>query len=357
MQTRSSGIGGQAVLEGIMMRNGSRYSVAVREPGGRIVLDVQDYPGIAAKHRWMQVPFVRGVFGFADSLILGIRTMNYSSTFYEEEEENAGEDGENPKENAEGHGKADPAEVKPAEEKKAEPAEEKPADEKNAEPAAEMNPKPSEKDDRLSAKEKLQIGLTTVVAFILAVLLFALLPMYIAHACENAGASKMLTSVIEGVLRVAIFLGYVWAISLMKDIRRTYMYHGAEHKCINCIEHGLPLTTENVRASSRLHRRCGTSFLLIVMILSIFIFLFLQFDNMAVRTLSRILLIPVIAGISYEILRKAGNSDGPVIRAVSAPGLWLQHLTTREPDDEMIEVGIRAVEAVFDWKKWQRENA
>jgi uncharacterized protein YqhQ len=160
---------------------------------------------------------------------------------------------------------------------------------------------------------------------------------------------------LEGVIRLVIFIGYVALISLMKDIRRVYMYHGAEHKCINCIEHGMDLTVDNVRKSSRFHKRCGTSFLLIVMLVSILFFMFIRVDSPILRVVLRLLLIPVIAGVSYEFIRLAGRSDNAVVNLLSKPGLWLQGLTTKEPDDEMIEVGIASVEAVFDWKPYVEE--
>ena len=163
-------------------------------------------------------------------------------------------------------------------------------------------------------------------------------------------------TVFEGVIRVAIFLLYIFLISRTEDIKRTFMYHGAEHKCINCIEHGLELNVENVRASSKQHKRCGTSFLFFVMIVSIIFCFFITAESQLLRVLLRIALLPLIAGVSYEIIRLAGNSDNPVINALSRPGLWVQNMTTKEPDDSMIEVGIRAVEEVFDWRTWQKEN-
>lgn len=165
----------------------------------------------------------------------------------------------------------------------------------------------------------------------------------------------MALALIEGVIRMMIFLAYIASISLMKDIQRVFMYHGAEHKCINCIEHGMELNVENVRKSSRLHKRCGTSFLLFVMIISIIFFAFIDVKSRILKVVLRLLLIPVIAGVSYEFIRLAGKSDNPVVNLLSKPGLWLQKLTTREPDDSMIEVGIASVEAVFDWKKYLSE--
>lgn len=293
-----------------MMKNGTWYAVAVRKPDQTIEVKKEEYRGLSADHRWMQKPFIRGVFNFIDSLILGMQTLTYSASFYEEEEETE-------------------------------------------------EPKKKGFLDRFLSPEKqesLLMAGTVVLAIVLAVGIFMILPMFCARFMERFIENSFVTALLEGVLRMAIFILYVWGISLMEDIRRTYMYHGAEHKCINCVEHGLPLTVENVRTSSKEHKRCGTSFMLFVMMISILVFMFLQMDNILLRMLSRIVFVPVIAGISYEILRLAGRSDGKLINAISKPGLMLQGLTTREPDDDMIEVAIQAVEAVFDWRAYEEET-
>ena len=301
-----SGIGGQAVLEGIMMKNGDRYAVAVRKPDQEIAVDEQEYHSIASQ-AWMKLPFLRGIFSFVDSLVVGMKTLTYSASFYEEEE---------------------------------------------------PEQKPSFLERHLS-KEQLDRLLTfcsVALSIVLCVAVFMLLPVAVAGFFRRWLDSDFLIAVLEGVLRIGIFIAYVGLISLMKDIRRTYMYHGAEHKCINCVEHGLPLTMENVRGSSKEHKRCGTSFMLIVMVISIFVFMFIRVDNIALRMLSRVLLVPFIAGVSYEFIRLAGRSENPLVNALSRPGLWLQGLTTKEPDDSMIEVAIAAVERVFDWKSYLKEN-
>ena len=306
---KSSGIGGQAVIEGVMMKNGEKYAVAVRRPDGEIEIKKGTYAGITAKCALFRVPFIRGIFSFVDSLILGMDILNYSASFYEEEEE---------KEKAEA-----------------------------------LSPEEKEKQKK---KEDLMMGITMVFAIVLAVGIFMLLPTWIAGFFRRWINGYLGIAVLEGVIRIAIFIGYVAGISLMKDIRRVYMYHGAEHKCINCIEHGLPLTVANVRGSSKEHKRCGTSFLLFVVVISTIVVMFVRTDTVWLRMISRILLLPVVTGISYEFLKLAGRSDSPVVNALSRPGLWLQGLTTREPDDDMIEVGIASVEAVFDWKAYLREN-
>ena len=245
---------------------------------------------------------------FADSLILGMRTLTYSAGFYEDE---------NAKETM-----TDKA----------------------------MNKIFGEK------AEKVLMGFTVVISIILAIAIFILLPYYISTLFNQYIRNTSLLALLEGGLRLVIFLAYIVLICAMKDIRRVYMYHGAEHKCINCIEHGHNLTVANVKKSSRLHRRCGTSFLLLVMVISVILFIFIRVENPAARVALRIALIPVIAGISYEIIKLAGRSDNIFVRIISAPGMLLQRLTTREPDESMIEVAIASVEAVFDWKDFLDEN-
>ena len=299
-----SGIGGQAVLEGIMMKNQDKYSVAVRKPNGKIEIKVEDYTGKAAGSKWKQLPFIRGVFNFADSLILGMKCLNYSASVYEEEED------------------TDTALDKAGEKLFGERA------------------------------EDVMTGATMLLSLVIAIALFMVLPYGLAQLLSKVVANDTLLALFEGIIRLVIFLLYVVLISLMKDIHRLYQYHGAEHKCINCLEKGKILNVENVKKSSRQHKRCGTSFLLFVMLVSVILFFFIRVDQPVLRLVLRILLIPVIAGISYEIIRLAGRSDNILVRMISAPGLWLQKLTTKEPDEDMIEVAIAAIEAVFDWKAY-----
>ena len=303
---KSSNIGGQAVLEGIMMRNGGKYSVAVRKPDGEIAVDVQEYKSFIPWETPLKIPFVRGIFNFVDSLVVGMKTLTYSASFYEEEE------------------------------------------------GVEMTEAEAEKAEKT---DKILMSLVLVLSVVMAVALFMVLPYFLSQFVEQRTSSRVIMTVFEGVIRVAIFLGYIFLISRTKDIRRTFMYHGAEHKCINCIEHGLELNVDNVRKSSKQHKRCGTSFLFFVMIVSIIFCFFITTDSQVLRIIIRIALLPVIAGVSYEIIRLAGNSDNPVINLLSQPGMWVQNMTTKEPEDDMIEVAIRAVEEVFDWRAWQKENA
>lgn len=304
---RSSGIGGQAVLEGIMMRNKDKYAVAVRKPDKEIEVKVDEYKGITAGKKLINKPFIRGIFNFIDSLVLGIKTLMYSSEFYEDEEE---------------------------------------------EQAKETSQK----------TEDFWMAVTMIISVVFSVGLFFVLPYLISQFLMNVLdiQSNAVLSVVDGIVKVAIFVAYIGLVSLMEDIKRTYMYHGAEHKCINCIEDGKELNVENVRGSSRFHRRCGTSFLFLVMIISIAMIIivtsFLPEDaGVWANILVRVLLIPVVAGVSYEVLRIAGKSDTLLVRIISAPGMALQKLTTREPDDSMIEVAIKAVEAVFDWEAYLEE--
>lgn len=306
---RYSGIGGQAVMEGVMMKNQEKYAVAVRKPDNEIIVEVSEYEGIIKNKKIRNMPILRGVFSFIESLVLGMKTLTFSASFYEEED-----------------GK---------EKKKA--------------------PETEEEIKKAKRQEDAMMGGTVAVSIVLAVAIFMILPYYISTFFQRFTSSYMVVALLEGVLRLAIFIGYVAAISLMPDIRRVYMYHGAEHKCINCIEHGMDLTVENVKLSSKQHKRCGTSFLLIVMIISIFFFMFIHVDSRILRLVLRLVLIPVIAGVSYEFIRIAGRSDNKLVNLLSKPGLWLQNLTTKEPDEAMIEVGIASVEAVFDWKAYVEE--
>jgi len=308
--SRSCGIGGQAVLEGVMMKNKEKCAVAVRKPNDRIEVKEMKYDAIASKSKIFQIPFIRGFFNFLDSLILGTRSLNYSASFYEEEEPM--------REESKGEGL--------------------------------LNKVFGEK------AESVVMGFTMLFSLVLAVGLFMILPYFLSEILSKVVRNTSLLSLFEGVIRILIFVLYVVAISLMKDIQRVYMYHGAEHKCINCIERGRVLNVENVMKSSRLHMRCGTSFMLFVMFVSVVLFFFIQVDSRLWRVILRILLLPVISGISYEIIRLAGRSNNIFIRILSAPGLALQRLTTREPDEKMVEVAIASVEAVFDWKDYFKQT-
>ena len=299
-----SGIGGQAVIEGVMMRNGKQCAVAVRKPDGEIEVKKETVTSLRDRYAIARVPVIRGIVSFVESLSSGMKALNYSASFYEEEEEK---------------------QEKTEEEKK-----------------------------KQEKKDSILTGIVMVVSVFLALAVFLALPYLVSELLRYRIPSLQLRGLLEGVIRVILFVAYVKLISLMEDIHRVFMYHGAEHKCINCIENGMDLTVENARKSSTAHKRCGTSFLLIVMFVSILLFMFIVVGNVWLRMLLRILLIPVIAGLSFEFIRYAGNHDNALVRVLSKPGLWLQSLTTKEPDDSMLEVAIASVEAVFDWKSFVR---
>ena len=317
-----SGIGGQAVMEGVMMRNGRKYAVAVRKPDHQIEVKKEDNKASLFDEKWNKVPMVRGVLSFIDSLVLGMSTLMYSASFFEDEEE---------------------------EEKEGKKRERR---EKKQKRSASADGGEKEK----SAGETALMGGIVAFSIVIAVAVFMILPYYLSQVFQQFVTDNAnLVAIFEGVLRLVIFIGYIVLISRMKDIQRVFMYHGAEHKCINCIEHGLDLTVENVRKSSKEHKRCGTSFLVFVIVISIILYLFIRVDSHAMRIVVRLLLIPVIAGRSYELLRAAGRTENRLIQVLSKPGLWMQRLTVREPDDEMIQVGIASVEAVFDWRSFVQE--
>ncbi|MBQ9119355.1 MAG: DUF1385 domain-containing protein [Lachnospiraceae bacterium] len=298
---KSSGIGGQAVLEGVMMKNGSQYAVAVRKPDQEIEIKKDTFTSWKEKISLFKLPIFRGVAAFVESLVLGMRTLNYSASFYEDEED-------------------------------------------------------SKKKETSKTKESLMDAGVMVLSVVMAIVIFILFPLFISNLLGKVIESQTLQLVLEGVLRIVMFIGYVLLISKMEDIRRVFMYHGAEHKCINCIERGYELTVANVRKQSRAHKRCGTSFMLLVMLVSFVLFMFIRVEEVWLRYVLRIVLIPVISGISYEFIRLAGNSDNKLVDILSKPGMLMQSLTTREPDNSMIEVAIASVEAVFDWREYQTKE-
>ena len=301
-------IGGQAVIEGVMMKNMDRYAVSVRKPDGKIETKVEECVSFAEKHPLFKLPILRGMVNFLESMVIGMQTLNYSASFYEDEEEQT--------------------------EEKTEQFLEKFLGEK---------------------AEKVIMGIVLVFSLAISIGLFMILPYIASEAAGKLIHNEYGILLMEGVIRIVIFLGYIVLISQMEDIKRVFMYHGAEHKTINCLEAGVELTTENVDNYSRLHKRCGTSFIFIVMIISMVFFFFIRVDTIWLRIVLRLLFLPLVAGVSYEFIRLAGRSDNAVVNLLSKPGLWLQGLTTKEPDDEMIEVGIASVEAVFDWKPYVEE--
>ena len=276
-----------------MMRGPKEVAVAVRKADGTIDVDVQPVHSVQDRYPILKKPFLRGVVVLVESLIMGMKALSRSAQISGDEDE--------------------------------------------------------QMDDQ-------DMALTIVVSVLLAVGLFIAIPTWSMRFLQHWTANSITLNLAEGLLRMAIFLAYIGAISSMKDIQRVFQYHGAEHKCINCVEHGHPLTVKYVRESSKEHKRCGTSFILIVMVISILMFMVIRVDTIWMRILSRIILVPVIAGISYEVLQCAGRSNSKFMDLVSRPGMWMQGLTTKEPDDSMIEVAIAATEAVFDWREYLTEN-
>ena len=293
-------IGGSAVMEGVMMRGPKKIATAVRKGDGEIELDKRAVSSLVTKYHVNKIPILRGVFSFFDSMICSIRALMWSAEFVDLEDETS----------------------------------------------------ESKFDKWLSDKfgdkvKDIVIYFSLFVAMIFSIGLFFILPNIITGFLSGFIKSNLLKTLIEGVVRIAIFLGYVLAVSQMEDIKRVFQYHGAEHKTIFCYEAGLDLTVENARNMSRLHPRCGTSFLVFVMVISIILFSFISWDNMWTRLGMRLLLLPVVAGISYEIIRWAGRSKSRVVCVISRPGMWLQKITTREPDDSQLEVAITAMKAVI----------
>lgn len=314
---KSSNIGGQAVMEGIMMRHKDKYSIAVRRPDKEIELKTEEYKCIFGKAKFLRYPLIRGVVSFVDSLVTGTKCLMYSAEIAgdEEDEEEA---------------------------------------QKMAALSEEERAAKKAKEDRLF---KLLLYVTVAVSIVVSIAAFMLLPYALASLFRKIGASEFIVTIAEAFVKLALFMGYMILISRMKDIQRTFMYHGAEHKCINCVEHGLPLTVENVMASSRQHKRCGTSFLFLVMIVSIFLhFIFVLVPGYWARLFGRLLMVPVVSGISFEIIQWAGRSDSKIADFFSKPGMAMQKLTTKEPTEDMVEVAIKAVEAVFDWKSYLKEE-
>jgi uncharacterized protein YqhQ len=292
---KPSGIGGMAVIEGVMMKNKDEYAISVRKPNNEIVVEKKKHKNFSDKVKLFRLPIFRGILAFIDSMVIGIKVLNFSSSFFEEEDE-------------------------------------------------------KEKKEISEKTNALLMVLAVLASLGISAFLFMILPVLISNIFVKWTESVFLLYLFEGILRLVIFIGYVLAASQMKEIKRVFMYHGAEHKTINCLENGFELTVENVKWQSKAHKRCGTSFMLLVMLISLVFFMVLRPPTLTLRILSRVLLVPAIAGISYEFIRLAGKSENKIVTILSQPGLWMQALTTKEPDEGMIEVAISSVDAVFDWK-------
>ena len=304
-------------MEGVMMRHKDKYSIAVRRPDKEIELKVEDYKCIFGNGKLWKKPIIRGVVSFVESLVIGTKCLMFSAEIAGDEE--------------------DEEEAK-----------------KNKQLTAEELEAKKVKEDK---QFRWLLYGTVAVSVVISVAAFMLLPYALASLIRKVGASEVLVTIAEAFVKMALFMGYMFLISRMKDIQRTFMYHGAEHKCINCVEHGLPLTVENVLKSSRLHRRCGTSFLFLVMLVSIFLhFIFVLVPGYWMRLFGRLLMVPIVAGVSFEIIQWAGRTDSKFADIMSKPGLAMQKFTTKEPAADMAEVAIKAVEAVFDWRAYLKEE-
>ncbi len=305
-QCHITSIGGQAVIEGVMMRGPKEIAVAVRTPEQEIVIDKKPISSLLQKYKFLKFPLIRGVVSFIESLVVGTKALMFSAEFYDIEEED---------------------------------------DKKKKEAMTEEEKAAAEAKE--SKMKNAAIYGSVAIALVLGIGLFMLLPGVIVDFVRDFFPNNVLATLVEGIVRILIFLIYIILVSQMQDIRRVFEYHGAEHKTIFCYESGEELTVENARKFSRLHPRCGTSFLLIVMVISIILFSFISVEHVLLRMGLRLLLLPVVAGLSYEVIKLAGRSKSKVMRLVSLPGMWLQKITTREPDDSQLEVAIASLKAVL----------
>lgn len=302
---RQNYIGGQAVIEGVMMRGKKMYAMAVRTPDGTLAVEKKDIDDVFSRYKIFKYPIFRGIASFIQSLIIGTKIIMRSTQLAGLEEET----------------------------------------DENAEPSKFEKALQKMFGDKLT---DVLIYISVAVSLVFSIGLFFVLPVFIGSLLRPILPGTWALGIAEGLIRITIFLLYLFLVSRMKEIKRVFQYHGAEHKTINCFEHGEELTVENVKKYTRLHKRCGTSFLLIVMIISMVVFFFIRTDTIWLRLVSRILLVPFVAGISYEVIRWAGRSDSPVVKIVSAPGLCLQKITTAEPDGSQIEAAIAAMKGVLE---------
>lgn len=291
---KKTSIGGQAVIEGVMMRGPEKTAIAVRKSDGEIEIKVEESIPVSKRNKIYSLPVIRGMISFFDSLITGIKYLTYSASFFEDEIEETKFD--------------------------------------------------RFLKDKLGDKaDSVIMGFTLVLSFAIALGIFFALPTYTANYLKRLSLNSVAINLFEGVIRMLLFLIYIYLISKMKDIQRVFEYHGAEHKSIFCYEEGLELTVENARKFPRLHPRCGTNFLLIVFIISMVFFSFLGWPNFAMRLITRIIFLPLIAGLSYELIKWLGRSESRLAKILVYPGLMLQKLTTREPDDEQLQVAIESL--------------
>ena len=344
LSCRRNRVGGQAVIEGVMMKNGQQVALAVRKEDGSIEIHKSEFVALKTKHKWLNIPILRGIIGFVESLLLSFKTLGKATDMLglEEEEEKAKAEKRARKE---AKRKAKLAEKGIVEEEKAEEKTEEVAEEK-----AEEKEEPKRGGGFTTA---IIMGISLILGLGLAVALFIFLPSFVANLVADwfeldyTGGARYLLAGIEGVLKVLIFIAYLAFVSLMKDIRRTFQYHGAEHKSIACFESGMELTPENARKCTRFHPRCGTSFMFVMILLGIIVGMFIPQwgDQIWLRTLIKLAILPLIMGVGYEFIMIAGKHENWLTRALSAPGIWMQGITTREPDDYQLAIAICAIKA------------
>jgi len=334
-----------------MMKNKDVYAVAVRKPNNEIAVEKSTHKDISDKAKLFKLPVFRGMLAFVDSMLIGVKVLNYSASFFEEEEVKELTEKQIKKLEKKKANKTKMNDKLTVEEVSATDSEAVSIDNTNTK---EKNSLDQAKEDKSNA---LFMALAVVISIIISVSLFMVLPVVLTNLLSSFITNGFLIAFIEGIVRLVIFVGYIILASRMSEIKRVFMYHGAEHKTINCLENGFELTVENVKWQSKQHKRCGTSFMLLVMLISLVFFMFIPTGNLLWRIMSRVILVPFIAGVSYEFIRLAGKSESKWVTIVSQPGLWMQGLTTKEPDDAMIEVAIQSVSAVFDWKTFIETSA
>ena len=323
-------------MEGVMMKNKDVYAVAVRKPDNEIAVETNSHKDFSDRVKLFKLPIFRGMLAFVDSMVIGVKVLNFSASFFDDE---------------------DDTQAKKKNKKAIETDEDFIMEEAAASPNDQVKEETAPKAKKEDKSNALLMALAVLISIVMSVALFMVLPVILTNFFSKLITDRYLILFIEGMVRLGIFIGYVILASRMNEIKRVFMYHGAEHKTINCLENGFELTVENVRWQSKQHKRCGTSFMLLVILISLVFFMFVPVNNLLWKVISRILLVPFIAGVSYEFIRLAGKSENKVVHILSQPGLWMQALTTKEPDDSMIEVAIQSVSAVYDWKAFLGTSA
>lgn len=350
---RPNSVGGQAVIEGVMMKNGTKVALAIRKEDGSVEVKNSEFHPLKEKHKWINIPILRGIVGFIESMILSVKTLGDSTEMLGIDELEEKEKQEKAEKKAQKRLEKEAKKQGVSVEELAKNSE----DVSENEQAAVSSQQSAEKKEKGSASTGFIMVLSLILGFALAIALFMFLPTYatdginylVTKYTDLDGINHYLQSAIEGIIKILIFIVYIASVSLMKDIKRTFSYHGAEHKSIACYESGMELTPENARKCSRFHPRCGTSFLFVMLLLSIVIGIFIpEFEGMSwLRSVIKLATLPLIMGIGYEFIMLAGKHNNWFTRALSAPGLWMQRLTTKEPDDYQLAIAICAIKATM----------